>query len=170
MNKKSLRTQHQIENALFDLLEEKEYSEISVAEITRLANVSRTSFYRNYDQKDNVINDYIKQKYNQLITDIEKNKLSSLSSQLTAYLSFFKNNPKIMPLLLNAGFEGMLLNEQTSYLNKLLKNYHTDLNLTDYAISYQSGGIFMLLVWWVKQNYQTPLRDLVAYAQKHIMI
>lgn len=96
--------------------------------------------------------------------------MSSLSSQLTAYLSFFKNNPKIMPLLLNAGFEGMLLNEQTSYLNKLLKNYHTDLNLTDYAISYQSGGIFMLLVWWVKQNYQTPLRDLVAYAQKHIMI
>ena len=75
-----------------------------------------------------------------------------------------------MKSLLAAGLEGSLLNFQTQYLNKLLKVYHPDLHLTDHAISYQSGGIYMLLVWWAKQNYQTDLDILIDYAQKHIML
>jgi hypothetical protein len=42
--------------------------------------------------------------------------------------------------------------------------------LPDYAIAYQSGGIYMLLIWWVKQDYATPLEDLINYAEKHIML
>ncbi|GAA3627884.1 TetR/AcrR family transcriptional regulator [Lactobacillus hamsteri] len=170
MNKKSLHTQHKIEKALFKLLETKSYPEITISQITRLAKVSRTSFYRNYEQKDSVISEFIKRRYDRLILDIKENHLDDLSKQLIAYLSYFKENPTIMPRLLDAGFEGMLLNEQTIYLNNLLQICHPGLKLEDYAISYQSGGIFMLLVWWVKQNYQTPLEDLVAYAHKHIMI
>ncbi len=52
MNMKSLHTQQQIEEALFSLLQKKPYTEISIAEITRKAHVSRTSFYRNYSQKN----------------------------------------------------------------------------------------------------------------------
>ena len=48
--------------------------------------------------------------------------------------------------------------------------YHPNLNLPDYAIAYQSGSIYMLLVWWVKQDYVTPLAELTAYAEKHIML
>jgi AcrR family transcriptional regulator len=51
MNMKSVRTQQQIEQSLFSLLQKKPYAEISIAEITRKADVSRTSFYRNYENK-----------------------------------------------------------------------------------------------------------------------
>ncbi|MCI1911166.1 MAG: hypothetical protein LKJ14_05145 [Lactobacillus amylovorus] len=51
-----------------------------------------------------------------------------------------------MKTLLDAGFEGSLLNLQTRYLRKLFTVYHPDLNLPDYAIAYQSGSIYMLLV------------------------
>lgn len=75
-----------------------------------------------------------------------------------------------MKALLDAGFEGSLLNLQTRYLRKLFTVYHPDLNLLNYAIAYQSGSIYMLLVWWVKQDYVTPLAELTAYAEKHIML
>ena len=75
-----------------------------------------------------------------------------------------------MKALLDAGFEGSLLNLQTRYLRKLFTVYHPNLNLPDYAIAYQSGSIYMLLVWWVKQDYVTPLAELTAYAEKHIML
>ncbi|MCZ3864819.1 hypothetical protein L2362_01160 [Lactobacillus crispatus] len=55
-------------------------------------------------------------------------------------------------------------------MKKLMSVYHSDVHLPDYAIAYQSGGIYMLLVWWVKQNYQTSLTDLITYAEKHIML
>lgn len=28
----------------------------------------------------------------------------------------------------------------------------------------------MLLIWWVKQDYATPLEDLINYVEKHIML
>lgn len=170
MNMKSRRTQEHIEKALFNLLEKKPYADISIAEITRKADVSRTSFYRNYVQKDEVIAQFLANQYNQFITDINQHNLRTFKEQLTAYLEFFKQNPELMKLLLNAGFEGELLNLQTQYLKKLLAVYHSDLHLPDYAIAYQSGGIYMLLVWWVKQNYATPLVELIDYAEKHIML
>lgn len=145
MNMKSVRTQQQIEQSLFSLLPKKSYAEISIAEITRKADVSRTSFYRNYENK---------------VADWAVDRL----------LNFFKENPSTMKTLLDAGFEGSLLNLQTRYLRKLFTVYHPDLNLPDYAIAYQSGSIYMLLVWWVKQDYATPLAELTAYAEKHIML
>ncbi|MDB6236748.1 hypothetical protein ODV12_00655 [Lactobacillus amylovorus] len=44
MNMKIVRTQQQIEQSLFSLLQKKPYAEIPIAEITRKADVSRTSF------------------------------------------------------------------------------------------------------------------------------
>lgn len=170
MNMKSVRTQQQIEKTLFSLLQKKPYAEISIAEITRKADVSRTSFYRNYENKDSVMIKFLANQYQKFTDDITEHKLKSLTEQLTVYLNFFKENPNIMKTLLDAGFEGGLLNLQTRYLKKLLTVYHPDLNLPDYAIAYQSGGIYMLLVWWVKQDYATPLTELTAYAEKHIML
>ncbi len=170
MNQKSLRTQQQIEKALFKLLQNKTYSEISIAEITRLAQVSRTSFYRHYKEKNDVLKEYLERLYANFIADIQNNHLTTLSQQLSAYLGFFQKNPAILAILLNAGFEGILINEQTIYLKKLLTIVHPELKLADYAIAYQSGGIFMILAWWVKQNYRTPLSELIAYVEKHLNI
>lgn len=109
---------------------------------------------------------FLANQYQKFTDDITEHKLKSLSEQLVVYLTFFQKNPEIMKTLLEDG----LLNLQTRYLKKLLKVYYPDLHLTDYAIAYQSGGIYMLLVWWVKQGYRTSLAELVDYIEKHIML
>ena len=49
----------QITNALLTLLKEKELKDISISEITTTAQVSRISFYRNYNDKDAIIKEYM---------------------------------------------------------------------------------------------------------------
>ena len=49
----------QITNALLTLLKEKELKDISISEITTTAQVSRISFYRNYNDKDTIIKEYM---------------------------------------------------------------------------------------------------------------
>lgn len=90
MNMKSVRTQQQIEQSLFSLLQKKPYAEISIAEITRKADVSWTSFYRNYENKDSVLAQFLANQYQKFIDDINKHKLKSLTEQLTVYLIFSK--------------------------------------------------------------------------------
>ncbi len=92
MNMKSLHTQQQIEHALFKLLQKKPYTEISIAEITRKAKVSRTSFYRNYDQKDEVIAQFLFNQYHNFIAIMTK-KMKSLRN-------FYLINTIILSLIL----------------------------------------------------------------------
>ena len=90
MNMKIVRTQQQIEQSLFSLLPKKSYAEISIAEITRKADVLRTSFYHNYENKDSVLAQFLANQYQKFIDDINEHKLKSLTEQLTVYLIFSK--------------------------------------------------------------------------------
>ena len=56
---KNSYVKEQITNALLRLLKEKELKDISISEITTTAQVSRISFYRNYNDKDSIIKEYI---------------------------------------------------------------------------------------------------------------
>ena len=129
MNKKSQKTQLKIEQAMFELLKEKPYAELTVAEIAQRAMVSRMAFYRNFGGKDAILTHFLQQEFAAFIQDIKEHDLNSLEQQLTAYLSHFKNHPDLMRVLLKAGFEGELLNQQTGYLHRLLIEYHPELDL-----------------------------------------
>ena len=58
-DEKNSYVKKQITNALLILLKEKELKDISISEITTTAQVSRASFYRNYDTKDTILKEYI---------------------------------------------------------------------------------------------------------------
>ena len=49
----------QITNALLKILKDKELKDIAISEITSIAQVSRISFYRNYNSKESIIKEYI---------------------------------------------------------------------------------------------------------------
>ena len=49
-----------ITNTLINLLKERPIAEISISEICQNACVGRTSFYRNYETKEDVIKKYIR--------------------------------------------------------------------------------------------------------------
>lgn len=170
MNKKSLKTQHQIENALFSLLKKHPYNSLNVSQITKHAGVSRMAFYRNYEQKDQILITFLRDQYQKFIDDLSDHKLTDFKDQLAVYFNFFKDHPDLMKLFLNAGLEGELLNQQTKFLKELINYSHPNLKLPSYAISYQSGGIYMLLIWWIGHNYQKPVSELLSYIENHIVI
>ena len=58
---KNIYVKKQITAALLELLETKELKDISVSQITATAKVSRISFYRNYQDKEDILRVYMKQ-------------------------------------------------------------------------------------------------------------
>lgn len=51
----NLHVKTSIINALIDLMKEKSFDAISVSEITARAGVSRVSYYRNFDSKEDIL-------------------------------------------------------------------------------------------------------------------
>ena len=48
-----------IEEALFKLMEEKNYTQITVSEVAKRADISRRTFYRFYKERDEVLRCYL---------------------------------------------------------------------------------------------------------------
>ncbi|MCR5107703.1 MAG: TetR/AcrR family transcriptional regulator [Lachnospiraceae bacterium] len=67
--------------ALINIMEKKNFEEITISEIVRKAGVSRQSFYRNYDRKEDII------------VEVEDAILSSFVESLNKPL--FKKNPRL---------------------------------------------------------------------------
>lgn len=51
----NIRVRRSITDALFSLMKDKNFSEITITEIIREAGVARASFYRNYTSKEDVL-------------------------------------------------------------------------------------------------------------------
>ena len=47
-------------NALLKLMQQKDFSEITISELCKTAELSRSTFYRYYTNTNDVINDYFK--------------------------------------------------------------------------------------------------------------
>ncbi|GGE38284.1 TetR/AcrR family transcriptional regulator [Streptococcus himalayensis] len=94
-------TRESLTTALLLLLNEKDFSQISITELCQKAGVSRTAFYRNYKTKDEVLDDQIMTYINELrqcvTEDLYKNWLQ-------AFL-FVEKHRKELEVIVQAGLE-----------------------------------------------------------------
>lgn len=61
-------------NALLALLRDKPLEDISVSELCDLASVGRASFYRNFENKEEILRDYVHQIFTEWIEADDKNQ------------------------------------------------------------------------------------------------
>ena len=54
-DRRSQRTQHSLHEALMSLMQEKRYDDITVQDIIDRANVGRSTFYANYQDKEDLM-------------------------------------------------------------------------------------------------------------------
>ncbi len=93
-------TRECIRTAMVYLASEKPFNEISIAELTRRAGVSRTAFYRNYDSKDEVLKEIGQTVINETAKIINKTELS-IHSQITMIFEGVRDHQKDVRLLLH---------------------------------------------------------------------
>lgn len=86
----------QITNAFLILLKEKELKDISISEVATAAQVSRISFYRNYDDKEAIIKEYMSstlnewnKKYPKRSEHTEDDILGDIFAYITEYKDFY---------------------------------------------------------------------------------
>lgn len=115
-------TKAYIEEALLELLKKYPLSQISVSDVTNKAGVSRASFYRNYLDLNQVLEEYVERIFNKEII-AEAQNTANMRSSICSILRHLYNNRGVLKLLYK---NALLLNMQkviyqTTYdeINKL---------------------------------------------------
>lgn len=146
-------------SSMLALLAEKPIAEISVSELCSMAGVGRTSFYRNYGEKEDIIKAYIQHLFQDWVDTCKKAPDLSVRDAVWIVFSHFEKNRDFYSLLNERG------------LVYLLKDIILDLcgfnPDQEMPAAYSSAYLAFFLYGWIEVWFRRGMRDtaeeLIAY-------
>lgn len=168
-----LKTNRSLVEALFTLVSEKKFEDITVQSICDLANIRRATFYTHFDDKYELFSFAIRYSYQSLpsyqslysqnrskeLYLLVINDLISFVEQNEVLIASLKQS-KLIHLMLN-----IIANEIIDDITNIAKEYNdTDLILLSnkhLAINFYVKGVFGTIQWWVNKNKPIPKEELI---------
>jgi len=140
-----------IVNALLDLMDKKNFNQITITELSKNADLARRTFYRHFDTVDDVLDYHMKKLSKELATlfaeGIAQNK--SFKEYVVIYFSYWEQHKDLLLLLKKNNLLSILLfNFMPSVKENLPDNYSND-PTSDYLFYFIFGGICNLLIKWI---------------------
>jgi len=147
---------------------EKEFAKISVIDLVDAANVGRTTFYRNFDEIEDILhmrNDQVFDGLIEYIFDYRKTKeLDHRSELLKPILRYFYLNSEIIELVINAHridiFDQSFRKLVEPLKPILVSIYGVEEDYVDYLIAINIGVVTKILTHWIKSGKKQAPDDL----------
>lgn len=142
-----------IADALFILLRTKSIDEITISEITALANVSRITYYRNFTSKESVIEFKLDKLMEEWIREHPQKEAPSAYEGSISFFQFFYSIREIVQTLIRANLSVLLLNR----LILKFHDFHTPDRKEYYRQIFISFGLCGIILTWINgQMKETP--------------
>ncbi len=172
----NIYTQQQLafsKNCLFDamlkLIQEKEFQKITVSELTRVAGVSRATFYRYYQTTEDVLLDFLDSRPMGFPSDMAYEDHTD-RERVELYFNYLVANRELFQLLASDQFLYALRN----YMERVFQNgvFTPIINKigyrTKYEISAFIGMVFNVTTDWLREGMKEPLEDMIEESTKLI--
>lgn len=148
-------------------MKEKPYNKITIKEIAKKADLDRSTFYRNFNSKEAVLNyylDFLTQEYVNRIVKTDEVDMSKVSK---IFLEFWYENLDFVCSLRENGLSNFLLeafNVRLPYIHKLIQDkfsYTISEENLEFALAFNAGGMWNLLMKWIDTGFVQSYSDLV---------
>lgn len=161
MNKTRRKTKDNISLAIYALMLKRPYEEISVKEICERAGVSRMSFYRYYNNKEDIFVDYCDERFEDFYSSISSIKDFTIRQFTLELFKYIKKYSRPIAVLFKANKDFLLLDQLNSYAKYIVSNLKSDFMkqqknnpLFPYFLA---GGLFNVFVYWINNDMKyTP--------------
>ena len=155
------RVKNQITEGLFSLLRKKSFSEITVTDIVKEANVARASYYRNFQNKEEIIEAAMDSLRDELMADIQYNDDEHIFNQGNARAGFEKaltcclvRKADLLTLYHN-GFGSLIQQTFNRYIMEFAGNMPAN-SATRYKLYFISGAVTNVLIEWLNEGAKEP--------------
>ncbi|MFP4977803.1 TetR/AcrR family transcriptional regulator [Paenibacillus sp. CN-4] len=147
---KNTYVKKRITDTLIGLLENNEFREISIIQITQTAQVSRNSFYRNYNAIEDILLHYIRSMMQSWQADYERSGMNSNAELYGDLFKHLKEHKDFFLLLKKRNLFHM-------FLQVFLELYGTKPeqdNMTAYVVSFVTYGTYGWIEEWIARGMQ----------------
>lgn len=138
-------TKECIEKALTQLMEEKNYKDISITEIVKRSGVSRSSFYRTYSSKESIMEEIRQRIFKQIGEHVFGAKKSTdIRRFFVELFTFVKENCKALEV-----FEKMSNWNNVIFIPQITDYYRITGEDNLYLLKMCEGGMYALMQAWI---------------------
>lgn len=158
-----------LSEALFNIMKNDSYQEITITQICQYAQITRTTFYRNCNDKSDLIDYAITQKVIHLLENVPWTTSSPIDmySNFFAYWYSHKNFltvlkrqglfPRFYSIFTDICFKNLELEKH----NPLLKTASLEDHMRLFRASFLIGGLCNMIEQWCENDFETPIATLV---------
>lgn len=146
-NEANALTKECIVTALLRLMEVKSYSSITITDITNLAGVSRMAYYRNYNNKDEILINHLLDQEKRLLKDLHGETAQNVRGMIYYVAEFFQENVSVIKAIFEAGLGHLMTNQ----LAERIHNYFPVVNSSisgKYAVQFYVSAIIGVFRMW----------------------
>lgn len=141
-----------IVSALLKLIYEKPLTTITISELTKRAGVSRMTFYRNYESKEDVFSSHIDDIFEEywFRDDVEGKKgIFYDTMHMRDCFNYIYCHKEFLEGLIHCGMGLLFLDKLTYYITEKWYNYADKYELTAFT-----GSLYNLLIMWISTGYK----------------
>lgn len=167
------RTKGWIFEALLALMDEKPYQSIGISDITDKAGVARSSFYRNFESKDDIIIQYMDDILRAVILKITENSQKGEADILTIIFRTFLEYETFLKKLSRNNIEHLFTSFADKFEEQFLDMYKDMLTSEEnlvfqYSVRFQIGGMIRMTMPWMKNGMALPPEKIAALLSEFI--
>lgn len=160
-----------ITQSLLILLEKKRIEEITISEISKKAQLSRRTFYRNFNSKTDVIITYCEHICDEYIKFLDKDIQYTRNHIIEVYFIFWGQHIDFLRLLSNNELLCHLIEVSNRYWGEIYSRFKThwndessDIEL-EYCLLFNMGGLWNILIKWIYDEHRNKPKDLEKLIQ-----
>ena len=168
---KSEQTKLAISQSLIEMLQRQPLDLITIKELTRKANVSRSAFYNNFKNIEDVLKYTYRNAHKEAFKDKFQNHYYQCSDEyIIDMIDFFDKNSHLLNVLFQWNLIDMIAKYNTHLVLEYVKNYDDIIikNNPFYFICFTGATIFDMCILWLireKQESKEELFSLIKYFQ-----
>lgn len=167
-DKRSIQSSEWIYEALKELIQDKDYSKITITDIVNKANLGRTTFYRNFESIDDVLKMKCEYKFNEFrkhCIDYYISHEFEDKTFLKPFLRYWYHNSEIIELLIKANRESIIKECITKEVEFFINASSIDKNQVicshlNYFIEMRVANSISILTEWIKNDKDIAPDDL----------
>ena len=152
----NIQVKQDMYKALLRLMGDKTFSSISVSDITSEANVSRMSFYRNYNAIEDILTEHLDEvveEYRAKEPDTESKTVFYEKKYMLRCFRFFYLHREFIDALITAGMGDLFLAKITEYLIQKWIDVEKGTREGKLRISAFAGAIYNMYREWSKGDF-----------------
>ena len=174
MSKEDLRVQRThrlLREAFIQLVIEHGYERLTVREITKLAQVGYTTFYRHYNGKDALLNSILDELIQEVQKTLDRTMQPHTSLQNTiAALEFTQANADLFLALAQSPVAEQLLEPLLKAVIQEGSLFLSNMDVPDeLAVYHFASSIDALIKWWLKHDMPYSIEEMANYINRLVI-